>query len=49
MAPIKNYKHINAEQKERLLEFMLQHKDLAAGKVSGNKYKQTAVSYSIFT
>lgn len=42
MAPIKNYKHINAEQKERLLEFMLQHKDLAAGKVSGNKYKQTA-------
>ncbi|XP_051160599.1 uncharacterized protein LOC127281120 isoform X3 [Leptopilina boulardi] len=42
MTPVKNYKHINGEQKEKLIEFMLQHRDLAAGKINRNNYKQTA-------
>ncbi|XP_043472745.1 uncharacterized protein LOC122505301 [Leptopilina heterotoma] len=38
--PKLNKKHITLEQKDMMLAFMLSHKDLAQGRMSGSSYKQ---------
>lgn len=44
----KNKKHFTAEQKNLMVAFMLSHKELAQGKLNGNSYKRSSVSFSIF-